>query len=198
MVDAIEHAAYCDGQREEDDDGFFFDNSRPEYDSDCDGDIVEVFACGTAAVITPVGQFLSKNETLGQENAEPGALTSSLREELNQVPGVRGSRAWGIPAPEVRVAIDSGRIERGDIGHAVDGFAQQAGGATGCEIQASQQFGAARIGGFVHLPDHRRMRVGEIGARQLAQRRGKKIADLLKRGGAAAAEALAEAESVTE
>jgi hypothetical protein len=38
MVDIIEHSAYCDGQREEDDDGFFFDNTRPEYDSDCDGD----------------------------------------------------------------------------------------------------------------------------------------------------------------
>jgi hypothetical protein len=38
MVDVIEHAAYCDGQREEDPDGFFFDNTRPEYDSDCDGD----------------------------------------------------------------------------------------------------------------------------------------------------------------
>jgi len=34
--------------------------------------------------------------------------------------------------------------------------------------------------------------------KSVAQRRGKKIADLLKRGGAAAAEALAEAESVTE
>jgi len=38
MIDIIEHAAYCDGQREEDADGFFFDNTRPEYDSDCDGD----------------------------------------------------------------------------------------------------------------------------------------------------------------
>ena len=34
--------------------------------------------------------------------------------------------------------------------------------------------------------------------KSVAQRRGKKIADLLKRGGAAAAEALAEAEAVTE
>ena len=49
------------------------------------GEISEVFACGTAAVITPVGQFLSKNETLGSEDAEPGALTTSLREELTGI-----------------------------------------------------------------------------------------------------------------
>ena len=38
MVDIIEHSAYCDSQREEDDDRFLFDNTRPEYDLDCDGD----------------------------------------------------------------------------------------------------------------------------------------------------------------
>jgi branched-chain amino acid aminotransferase len=49
------------------------------------GEIVEVFACGTAAVITPVGQFASKNETIGQADAEPGQLTVSLREELTGI-----------------------------------------------------------------------------------------------------------------
>ena len=49
------------------------------------GEIVEVFACGTAAVITPVGQFASKNETIGSADAEPGALTVSLREELTGI-----------------------------------------------------------------------------------------------------------------
>ena len=34
----LEHAAYSNGQREEDADGFFFDLSVPDYDSDCDGD----------------------------------------------------------------------------------------------------------------------------------------------------------------
>lgn len=38
LIDILEHNAYCDGQREEDPDGFFFDQTRPEYDSDCDGD----------------------------------------------------------------------------------------------------------------------------------------------------------------
>lgn len=38
MIDVLEHAAYCDGQREEDPDGFFFDGVVPEYDSECEGD----------------------------------------------------------------------------------------------------------------------------------------------------------------
>jgi branched-chain amino acid aminotransferase len=49
------------------------------------GAITEVFACGTAAVITPVGQFKSRVETLGSADSEPGALTVSLREELTGI-----------------------------------------------------------------------------------------------------------------
>jgi len=48
-------------------------------------DIVEVFACGTAAVITPVGQFKSREETIGSADAQPGELTASLREELTGI-----------------------------------------------------------------------------------------------------------------
>lgn len=48
------------------------------------GDIVEVFACGTAAVITPIGEFKSRlgNYSVG---TEPGALTVSLRQELTGI-----------------------------------------------------------------------------------------------------------------
>jgi branched-chain amino acid aminotransferase len=49
------------------------------------GEIVEVFACGTAAVITPIGQFKSREETIGSADAEPGVLTASLREELTGI-----------------------------------------------------------------------------------------------------------------
>jgi len=49
------------------------------------GEITEAFACGTAAVITPIGQLVSSEETIGDENAEPGALTVSLREELTGI-----------------------------------------------------------------------------------------------------------------
>jgi branched-chain amino acid aminotransferase len=49
------------------------------------GSIVEVFACGTAAVITPIGQFKSREETIGSADAEAGELTASLREELTGI-----------------------------------------------------------------------------------------------------------------
>ena len=49
------------------------------------GEIVEMFACGTAAVITPIGEFKSKNGNIGNPNAEPGELTVSLRKELTGI-----------------------------------------------------------------------------------------------------------------
>jgi branched-chain amino acid aminotransferase len=61
---------------------FTFDEMRAGING---GDIVEVFACGTAAVITPVGQFKSREETIGSADAEPGKLTASLREELTGI-----------------------------------------------------------------------------------------------------------------
>jgi branched-chain amino acid aminotransferase len=49
------------------------------------GEIVEMFACGTAAVITPIGQLKSADFVIGSEDAAPGELTMSLREELTGI-----------------------------------------------------------------------------------------------------------------
>ena len=49
------------------------------------GEIVEAFACGTAAVITPIGEFKSRKGTIGNPNSEPGELTVSLRKELTGI-----------------------------------------------------------------------------------------------------------------
>ena len=49
------------------------------------GDIVEAFACGTAAVITPIGMISARDFTIGSADAEPGELTMSLREELTDI-----------------------------------------------------------------------------------------------------------------
>jgi branched-chain amino acid aminotransferase len=49
------------------------------------GQITEAFACGTAAVITPIGRFKSPEGTLSLPGTEPGALTLSLREELTGI-----------------------------------------------------------------------------------------------------------------
>lgn len=49
------------------------------------GDIVEVFACGTAAVVTPIAQLKAADFTIGSEDAAAGELTMSLRQELTDI-----------------------------------------------------------------------------------------------------------------
>ena len=46
------------------------------------GDITEVFACGTAAVITPVGEVQGSSGGWTIGNGKPGPVTMRLREEL--------------------------------------------------------------------------------------------------------------------
>ena len=46
------------------------------------GNITEVFACGTAAVITPVGELKTETETIGSADAVAGPVTLSIREQL--------------------------------------------------------------------------------------------------------------------
>jgi branched-chain amino acid aminotransferase len=49
------------------------------------GEITEVFACGTAAVITPIAQLRNNEVTIGDADAPAGELTMSLREELTDI-----------------------------------------------------------------------------------------------------------------
>ena len=46
------------------------------------GEVTEVFACGTAAVITPVGRVKSAGDGWLVGSGEPGEVTMRLREEL--------------------------------------------------------------------------------------------------------------------
>ena len=49
------------------------------------GTITEAFACGTAAVITPIGQLKAADFTIDFGDAAPGEFTMSLREELTGI-----------------------------------------------------------------------------------------------------------------
>ena len=49
------------------------------------GDIVEMFACGTAAVVTPISQIKGAEFTIGSADAAAGELTMSLRQELTDI-----------------------------------------------------------------------------------------------------------------
>ncbi|MDR0483330.1 MAG: branched-chain amino acid aminotransferase [Cellulomonadaceae bacterium] len=49
------------------------------------GEITEVFACGTAAVITPIGRMAGQDFDSVIADGDPGTLTMALREELTGI-----------------------------------------------------------------------------------------------------------------
>ena len=49
------------------------------------GDVVEAFACGTAAVVTPIAALKGKDFVIGDPDAPAGELTMSLRHELTDI-----------------------------------------------------------------------------------------------------------------
>ena len=53
-------------------------------------------------------QFALVSETASFRRLEK--IAKDLRERLNQVGGVRQTKVWGIPTPELRVAVDPGRL----------------------------------------------------------------------------------------
>jgi len=59
------------------------------------GDITEVFACGTAAVVTPIGQVLTPDGPIGSADAVAGELTMSLREQLTDIQHGRVTDPYG-------------------------------------------------------------------------------------------------------
>ena len=57
-------------------------NVEQWHHGNADGSISEVFACGTAAVITPVGQVKSTASSWTVSDGEPGPVTLRLRQHL--------------------------------------------------------------------------------------------------------------------
>jgi branched-chain amino acid aminotransferase len=49
------------------------------------GDVVEAFACGTAAVVTPIAALKGEDFVIGDPDAPAGELTMSLRKELTDI-----------------------------------------------------------------------------------------------------------------
>lgn len=60
------------------------------------GDIAEVFACGTAAVITPIGVLKDATEYIGSEDAKAGETTMAIRKQLLgiQTGAVADTHGW--------------------------------------------------------------------------------------------------------
>ena len=59
------------------------------------GEIVEVFACGTAAVVTPVGQLRWDGGEAGAADADAGELTLQLRQALVDIQYGRADDTFG-------------------------------------------------------------------------------------------------------
>lgn len=59
------------------------------------GEITEAFACGTAAVVTPIGLLKAADFSIGSAEAVPGELTMSLREELTAIQYGRAEDRYG-------------------------------------------------------------------------------------------------------
>jgi hypothetical protein len=95
FVDILEHEAYCDGQREEDEDGFFFDGTRAEYDSDNDGD---PFANG----------YLTEDEYEFDENYKP--IPYIPRKVIDQIFFLYSIRNISIPKLSQRYRLSKERI----------------------------------------------------------------------------------------
>ncbi|MBV9380806.1 MAG: aminotransferase class IV, partial [Streptosporangiaceae bacterium] len=60
--------------------------SVEQWQRDCArGELTEVFACGTAAVITPVGRVKGESAEWPVGDGNPGPVTMRLREELTGI-----------------------------------------------------------------------------------------------------------------
>ena len=129
----------------------------------------------TRTTETAVLQIALVSDTASYRRLEK--LAKDLRERLNQVPGVRGTRVWGIPAPELRVAVDSGRLAQLGlpVGSVTD--ALRNGGTDlppGAVHSGDQRFNVEAGGAFrsagevaatpVRAADGRVVRVSDIGA----------------------------------
>ncbi|WP_062298051.1 branched-chain amino acid aminotransferase [Demequina maris] len=60
-----------------------------------DGEITEVFACGTAAIITPVGRIASTDFDVTVGDGAPGAVTTAVRQRLTDIQYGRSEDTYG-------------------------------------------------------------------------------------------------------
>ncbi|QUW18688.1 branched-chain amino acid aminotransferase [Agrococcus sp. Marseille-Q4369] len=69
-----------------------------------DGSITEVFACGTAAVLTPIAALKSPTETIGDPDAPAGPVALALRKRLTDIQYGRAEdpHGWMVQMVEAR------------------------------------------------------------------------------------------------
>lgn len=73
-----------------------------------DGSLREVFACGTAAVIAPIGTLVDGGVVRPVGDGRPGPITTALRRRLLDVQHGTGPDPHGWMRPVERILIDAG------------------------------------------------------------------------------------------
>lgn len=73
-------------------------------DGIADGSITEAFACGTAAVLTPIAALKSPDETIGDPDAPAGPVATALRQQLTDLQYGRAAdpHGWMVQLTEAR------------------------------------------------------------------------------------------------
>ena len=73
-------------------------------DGIADGSITEAFACGTAAVLTPIAALKSPTETIGDPDAPAGPVALALRKQLTDIQYGRAEdpHGWMVQMVEAR------------------------------------------------------------------------------------------------
>lgn len=73
-----------------------------------DGTLLEMFACGTAAVIAPIGSLTLGGRRIVVGNGEPGPMTMALRQSLLDLQYGRTADPHGWMVPVTDILIDHG------------------------------------------------------------------------------------------
>ncbi|GEK80114.1 branched-chain amino acid aminotransferase [Agrococcus baldri] len=73
-------------------------------DGVADGTVTEAFACGTAAVLTPIAALKSPEETIGDPDAPAGPVALALRKQLTDIQYGRAEdpHGWMVQLTEAR------------------------------------------------------------------------------------------------
>lgn len=96
-----------------------------------------------------VVQFALVSDTASFRRMEK--VARDLRDSFTRVPGVRGARIWGLPTPEMRVAVDLGRLAELRLPVSAVTDALRAGGAdlpAGAVSVGDQRFNVRAGGAF--------------------------------------------------
>ncbi|MGV8997350.1 MAG: efflux RND transporter permease subunit [Parvibaculaceae bacterium] len=121
--------------------------------------------------LTNIVQVALVSETASPRELED--VAKDLRDEIDRAPGVRDTKYWGLPASEVRVAVNFGRMA--SLGIPVTALANAIGAESpeipGGPVESGlRRFNVKTTGGYKNLDDIRNTVIGSFDGRNVAVR----------------------------